>query len=62
MSLAEVLKSHERLNELFLPHQESLLRLDFESAAERLPQTAMAASLLAMNMRWKFLPMSDSQF
>jgi hemerythrin-like domain-containing protein len=36
MSFAEVLKIHERLNELFLLHQESLLRLDLESAAERL--------------------------
>jgi hypothetical protein len=36
MSFAEVLKIHERLNELFLIHQESLLRLDIESAAERL--------------------------
>ena len=36
MSFAEILKIHERLNELFLLHQESLLRLDFEEAAERL--------------------------
>ncbi len=36
MSFAKLLKIHERLNELFLLHQEALLRLDFESAAERL--------------------------
>jgi hemerythrin-like domain-containing protein len=36
MSFAEVLKIHERLNELFLLHQEALLRLDLELAAERL--------------------------
>ena len=36
MSFANLLKIHERLNELFLLHQESLLRLDIESAAERL--------------------------
>jgi hemerythrin-like domain-containing protein len=36
MSFASLLKIHERLNELFLLHQESLLRLDIESAAERL--------------------------
>jgi hemerythrin-like domain-containing protein len=36
MSFAEILKIHERLNELFLLHQESLLRLYIESAAERL--------------------------
>ena len=34
MSFAEVLKIHERLNELFLLHQEALLRLDPELAAE----------------------------
>jgi|RhiMethySRZTD1v2_1073278.scaffolds.fasta_scaffold18934_8 hemerythrin-like domain-containing protein len=36
MSFAKLLKIHECLNELFLLHQESLLRLDLESAAERL--------------------------
>jgi hemerythrin-like domain-containing protein len=36
MSFAELLNVHERLNELFLLHQESLLRLDLELAAERL--------------------------
>ncbi|MGE0130397.1 MAG: hemerythrin domain-containing protein [Blastocatellales bacterium] len=36
MSFAELLKTHERLNELFLLHQEALLRLDLELAAERL--------------------------
>jgi len=36
MSFAKILKIHECLNELFLLHQESLLRLDLESAAERL--------------------------
>jgi hemerythrin-like domain-containing protein len=36
MSFAELLKIHERLNELFLLHQEALLRLDLELAAERL--------------------------
>ena len=36
MSFAEVLKIHERLKELFLLHQEALLRLDIELAAERL--------------------------
>jgi hemerythrin-like domain-containing protein len=36
MSFAELLNAHERLNELFLLHQVSLLRLDLESAAERL--------------------------
>lgn len=36
MSFDELLKIHERLNELFLLHQESLLRLDLELAAERL--------------------------
>jgi hemerythrin-like domain-containing protein len=36
MSFARLLKIHECLNELFLLHQESLLRLDLESAAERL--------------------------
>jgi hemerythrin-like domain-containing protein len=35
MSFAEVLKIHERLNELFLLHQEALLRIDLELAAER---------------------------
>jgi hypothetical protein len=35
MSFAEVLKIHDRLTELFLLHQESLLRLDLELAAER---------------------------
>jgi len=33
MSFAELLNVHERLNELFLLHQESLLRLDLELAA-----------------------------
>ncbi|MBO0726955.1 MAG: hemerythrin domain-containing protein, partial [Blastocatellia bacterium] len=36
MSFAELLNIHERLDELFLLHQESLLRLDLEMAAERL--------------------------
>ncbi len=36
MSFAELLNVHERLNELFLLHQEALLRLDLELAAERL--------------------------
>ena len=36
MSFAKLLKIHECLNELFLLHQESLLRLDLESAVERL--------------------------
>jgi iron-sulfur cluster repair protein YtfE (RIC family) len=36
MSFAEILKIHDRLTELFLLHQESLLRLDLELAAERL--------------------------
>ncbi len=36
MSFAEILKIHESLNELFLLHQEALLRLDLELAAERL--------------------------
>jgi len=36
MSFAKLLKIHERLNELFLLHQEALLRLDLELAAERL--------------------------
>jgi hemerythrin-like domain-containing protein len=36
MSFAELLNVHERLNELFLIHQEALLRLDLELAAERL--------------------------
>jgi iron-sulfur cluster repair protein YtfE (RIC family) len=36
MSFAELLTVHDRLDELFLLHQESLLRLDFEMAAERL--------------------------
>ena len=36
MSFAKLLKIHECLNELFLLHQESLLRVDLESAAERL--------------------------
>jgi hypothetical protein len=34
MSFAELLKIHERLNELFLLHQESLLRIDLEMAAK----------------------------
>jgi hemerythrin-like domain-containing protein len=36
MSFAEILKIHGSLNELFLLHQEALLRLDLELAAERL--------------------------
>lgn len=36
MSFAKLLKIHECLNELFLLHQEALLRLDLESAAGRL--------------------------
>jgi iron-sulfur cluster repair protein YtfE (RIC family) len=36
MSFAEILSVHERLDEIFLLHQESLLRLDLETAAERL--------------------------
>jgi len=36
VSFAELLKIHERLKGLFLLHQESLLRLDLELAAERL--------------------------
>src|SRR5574341_660214 len=36
MSFLEVLKIHEYLDELFLRHQEALLRLDVELAAERL--------------------------
>jgi hypothetical protein len=36
MSFAELLNVHERLNELFLLHQEALLRLDLELAVERL--------------------------
>jgi hemerythrin-like domain-containing protein len=36
MSFAELLNVHERLNELFLLHQEALLRLDLELAAGRL--------------------------
>src|SRR5262249_48491619 len=36
MSFAELLNVHERLNELFLLHQESLLRLDLELAADLL--------------------------
>jgi iron-sulfur cluster repair protein YtfE (RIC family) len=36
MSFAKLLKIHDCLNELFLLHQESLLRLDLESAAEML--------------------------
>jgi hemerythrin-like domain-containing protein len=36
MSFAELLKIHERLNELFLLHQEALLRFDLELAEERL--------------------------
>ena len=36
MSFAELLNVHERLSELFLLHQEALLRLDLELAAERL--------------------------
>jgi hemerythrin-like domain-containing protein len=36
MSFAELLNVHERLNDLFLIHQEALLRLDLEMAAERL--------------------------
>jgi hypothetical protein len=36
MSFLEVLKVHKYLDELFLRHQEALLRLDIELAAERL--------------------------
>src|SRR5206468_7867779 len=36
MSFAKLLEFHERLNELFLLHQEALLRLDLDLAAERL--------------------------
>jgi hemerythrin-like domain-containing protein len=36
MSFTELLNVHERLNELFLLHQEALLRLDPELAAGRL--------------------------
>jgi hemerythrin-like domain-containing protein len=36
MSFTELLNVHERLDELFLLHQEALLRLDLELAAERL--------------------------
>jgi iron-sulfur cluster repair protein YtfE (RIC family) len=36
MSFAELLNVHERLNELFLLHQEALLRLDLKLAAKRL--------------------------
>jgi hemerythrin-like domain-containing protein len=36
MSFTELLNVHERLNELFLLHQEALLRLDLELAAGRL--------------------------
>lgn len=36
MSFTELLKIHERLNELFPLHQESLLRLDLARAAKRL--------------------------
>ncbi len=36
MSFAELLNVHGRLNELFLLHQEALLRRDLELAAERL--------------------------
>ena len=36
MSFAELLNVHDRLNELFLLHQEALLRLDLELAAEQL--------------------------
>jgi iron-sulfur cluster repair protein YtfE (RIC family) len=36
MSFAELLKIHGRLNDLFLLHQEALLRLDLKLAAERL--------------------------
>jgi len=36
VSFAKLLKIHERLNEVFLLHQEALLRFDLESAAERL--------------------------
>jgi hemerythrin-like domain-containing protein len=36
MSFAELPSIHESLNELFLLHQEALLRLDLETAAERL--------------------------
>jgi hemerythrin-like domain-containing protein len=36
MSLLEAMKVHEYLDELFLQHQEALLQLDIELAAERL--------------------------
>ncbi|MBL8208545.1 MAG: hemerythrin domain-containing protein [Blastocatellia bacterium] len=36
MSFLDVLKIHEYLDELFLQHQEALLQLDIELAAERL--------------------------
>jgi hemerythrin-like domain-containing protein len=36
MSFSELLNVHERLNELFLLHQEALLRLDLELATGRL--------------------------
>jgi hemerythrin-like domain-containing protein len=36
MSFSDLLKIHDSLNELFQRHQEALLRLDLDSAAERL--------------------------
>jgi hemerythrin-like domain-containing protein len=36
MSFSSILKIHEHLNELFLLHQESLLRLEIEPALDRL--------------------------